>query len=301
MKRVTSELDKTRKNFSLFSKLKRKSHLNSQVWSEIEEILIQADVGVVATSMIIEQLQEKAKEMKLSATESIIDVLKEQLKQSLMKLDSALNTDAELPVWIFVGVNGVGKTTSIAKVANLKSQGGKNIVMAAGDTFRAAASEQLERWAVVCGTELIKGADGADPSSVIFDATEHAHATNASLVLADTAGRLHTKANLMQELEKIVRVANKGKGTVTEILLVLDSTVGQNGLQQAKSFAESVDVTGIILTKLDGSSKGGIIFAIAEELKIPIKFIGVGESHEDLFPFDAEEFVEMLFDFQEEM
>ena len=301
MKRVTSELDKTRKNFSLFSKLKRKSHLNSQVWSEIEEILIQADVGVVATSMIIEQLQEKAKEMKLSATESIIDVLKEQLKQSLMKLDSALNTDAELPVWIFVGVNGVGKTTSIAKVANLKSQGGKNIVMAAGDTFRAAASEQLERWAVVCGTELIKGADGADPSSVIFDATEHAHATNASLVLADTAGRLHTKANLMQELEKIVRVANKGKGTVTEILLVLDSTVGQNGLQQAKSFAESVDITGIILTKLDGSSKGGIIFAIAEELKIPIKFIGVGESHEDLFPFDAEEFVEMLFDFQEEM
>ena len=301
MKRVTSELDKTRKNFSLFSKLKRKSHLNSQVWSEIEEILIQADVGVVATSMIIEQLQEKAKEMKLSATESIIDVLKEQLKQSLMKLDSALNTDAELPVWIFVGVNGVGKTTSIAKVANLKSQGGKNIVMAAGDTFRAAASEQLERWADLCGTELIKGADGADPSSVIFDATEHAHATNASLVLADTAGRLHTKANLMQELEKIVRVANKGKGTVTEILLVLDSTVGQNGLQQAKSFAESVDITGIILTKLDGSSKGGIIFAIAEELKIPIKFIGVGESHEDLFPFDAEEFVEMLFDFQEEM
>jgi fused signal recognition particle receptor len=172
--------------------------------------------------------------------------------------------------------------------------------LAAGDTFRAAASEQLEKWADLCGADFIKGADGADPSSVIFDATEHAHATNASLVLADTAGRLHTKTNLMQELEKIVRVANKGKGTVTEILIVLDATVGQNGLQQAKSFAELVDVTGIILTKLDGSSKGGIIFAIAEELKIPIKFIGVGEGHEDLVPFDAEEFVEMLFDFQEE-
>lgn len=300
MKSVTSELDKTRKNFSFFSRLKRRSHLDNQVWGEIEETLIQADVGVVATSKIIEQLQEETKEMKLSAAESIIDVLKEQLKGSLTQLDCALNTDVELPVWIFVGVNGVGKTTSIAKVANLKSREGKSIVLAAGDTFRAAASEQLEKWADLCGADLIKGADGADPSSVIFDATEHAHATNASLVLADTAGRLHTKTNLMQELEKIVRVANKGKGTVTEILMVLDATVGQNGLQQAKSFAESVDVTGIILTKLDGSSKGGIIFAIAEELKIPIKFIGVGEGHEDLVPFDAEEFVEMLFDFQEE-
>ena len=171
-------------------------------------------------------------------------------------------------------------------------------MLAAGDTFRAAASEQLEKWANSCGAELIKGADGADPSSVIYDATEYAYAKNASLVLADTAGRLHTKSNLMQELEKIVRVANKGSGTVTEIL-VLDATVGQNGLQQAKSFAESVDLTGIILTKLDGSSKGGIIFAIAEELAIPIKLIGIGEGKEDLIPFDPEIFVEKILDFQE--
>ena len=173
-------------------------------------------------------------------------------------------------------------------------------MLAAGDTFRAAASEQLEKWANSCGAELIKGAEGADPSSVIYDATEYAQAKNASLVLADTAGRLHTKSNLMQELEKIVRVANKGSGTVTEILLVLDATVGQNGLQQAKSFAESVDLTGIILTKLDGSSKGGIIFAIAEELAIPIKLIGIGEGKEDLIPFDPEIVVEKILDFQEE-
>ena len=166
-------------------------------------------------------------------------------------------------------------------------------MLAAGDTFRAAASEQLEKWANSCGAELIKGAEGADPSSVIYDATEYAQAKNASLVLADTAGRLHTKSNLMQELEKIVRVANKGSG------LVLDATVGQNGLQQAKSFAESVDLTGIILTKLDGSSKGGIIFAIAEELAIPIKLIGIGEGKEDLIPFDPEIFVEKILDFQE--
>ena len=172
-------------------------------------------------------------------------------------------------------------------------------MLAAGDTFRAAASEQLEKWANSCGAELIKGAEGADPSSVIYDATEYAQAKNASLVLADTAGRLHTKSNLMQELEKIVRVANKGSGTVTEILLVLDATVGQNGLQQAKAFAESVDLTGIILTKLDGSSKGGIIFAIAEELAIPIKLIGIGEGKEDLIPFDPEIFVEKILDFQE--
>ena len=297
MKKISTELENTRKTFSLFSRLKRNSQVDNDLWNEIEDALIQADVGVVATSRIIDVLQAKSKEMKLSTTQSILDLLKEQLKSSLQKFNTELKVGGNPSIWVFVGVNGVGKTTSVAKVANLKIQENERIVLAAGDTFRAAASEQLERWADSCGAELIKGADGADPSSVIYDATEYAYAKNASLVLADTAGRLHTKSNLMQELEKIIRVANKGNGTVTEILLVLDATVGQNGLQQAKSFAESVDLTGIILTKLDGSSKGGIIFAIAEELGIPIKLIGIGEGKEDLIPFDPELIVEKILDF----
>ena len=300
MKKISSELENTRKTFSFFSKLKRNSQVSNDLWNEIEEALIQADVGVAATSRIIDVLQAKSKEMKLSTTQSILDLLKEQLKSSLQKFNTELDVGGNPSVWVFVGINGVGKTTSVAKVANWKSKENERVVLAAGDTFRAAASEQLEQWANSCGAELIKGADGADPSSVIYDATEYAYAKNAPLVLADTAGRLHTKSNLMQELEKIVRVANKGSGTVTEILLVLDATVGQNGLQQAKSFAESVDLTGIILTKLDGSSKGGIIFAIAEELAIPIKLIGIGEGEEDLIPFDPEVVVEKILDFQED-
>ena len=299
MKKISSELENTRKTFSFFSKLKRNSQVSNDLWNEIEEALIQADVGVAATSRIIDVLQAKSKEMKLSTTQSILDLLKEQLKSSLQKFNTELDVGGNPSVWVFVGINGVGKTTSVAKVANWKSKENERVVLAAGDTFRAAASEQLEKWANSCGAELIKGADGADPSSVIYDA-EYAYAKNASLVLADTAGRLHTKSNLMQELEKIVRVANKGSGTVTEILLVLDATVGQNGLQQAKSFAKSVDLTGIILTKLDGSSKGGIIFAIAEELAIPIKLIGIGEGEEDLIPFDPEVVVEKILDFQED-
>ena len=299
MKKISSELENTRKSFSFFSRLKRNSPVDSGLWNEIEEALIQADVGVTATTRMIDVLQMKSKELRLSTTESILELLKEQLKNSLQKFNAELDLGGDPSVWVFVGVNGVGKTTSVAKVANWKSNENERVVLAAGDTFRAAASEQLEKWANSCGAELIKGAEGADPSSVIYDATEYAQAKNASLVLADTAGRLHTKSNLMQELEKIVRVANKGSGTVTEVLLVLDATVGQNGLQQAKSFAESVDLTGIILTKLDGSSKGGIIFAIAEELAIPIKLIGIGEGKEDLIPFDPEIFVEKILDFQE--
>ena len=300
MKKISTELENTRKTFSFFSRLKRNSPIDNGLWNEIEEALIQADVGVTATSRMIDVLQMKSKELRLSTSESILDLLKEQLKNSLQKFNTELDLGGDPSVWVFVGVNGVGKTTSVAKVANWKSNENERVVLAAGDTFRAAASEQLEKWANSCGAELIKGAEGADPSSVIYDATEYAQAKNASLVLADTAGRLHTKSNLMQELEKIVRVANKGSGTVTEVLLVLDATVGQNGLQQAKSFAESVDLTGIILTKLDGSSKGGIIFAIAEELAIPIKLIGIGEGKEDLIPFDPEIFVETILDFQEE-
>jgi fused signal recognition particle receptor len=205
---------------------------------------------------------------------------------------------AERPptVWLFVGVNGVGKTTTIGKVGHRLVSEGASVVMAAGDTFRAAAAEQLATWAERVGADLVAGAEGADPSSVIFDAIAHAAAGGAEVVLADTAGRLHTKSNLMEELAKVRRVADKGEGTVTEVLLVLDATTGQNGLTQARQFTEAVDLTGVVLTKLDGSAKGGIVFAIAAELGLPVKLVGLGEQASDLVDFDPEEFVAALFD-----
>ena len=195
-----------------------------------------------------------------------------------------------------VGVNGVGKTTTIGKIANQRKSFGEKVVLAAGDTFRAAAVEQLKQWAELSESIVVSGSEGADPSSVVFDAVEHAASKGADLVLADSAGRVHTKSNLMEELQKIRRVAEKGAGTVTETLLVLDATTGQNGLMQARQFTEAAEVTGVVLTKLDGTSRGGIIFAIHEELGIPVKLIGVGEGIEDLLPFDPDEFVDGLFE-----
>ena len=189
-------------------------------------------------------------------------------------------------VWMFVGVNGVGKTTTIGKLARQQVDEGRSVLLAAGDTFRAAAAEQLGTWAERSGVEFVRGADGSDPSSVIFDGVERAAAKHLDLVLADTAGRLHTKINLMDELKKVRRVAEKGAGTVTETLLVIDATTGQNGLTQAREFREATDVTGVVLTKLDGSAKGGIVFAIETELGIPIKLVGIGEQIGDLVPFD---------------
>ena len=198
-------------------------------------------------------------------------------------------------VWLFVGVNGVGKTTTIGKLALQETKAGKKVVLAAGDTFRAAAGEQLETWAERAGARIVRGSDGADPSSVIFDAVQHADSRGAGLVLADTAGRLHTKVNLMDELRKVRRVAERPPGQLTEVLLVLDATTGQNGLVQARQFTEAVGVTGIILTKLDGTAKGGVVLAIRSELGLPIKLVGVGEGPSDLVPFDPAEFVGALF------
>ena len=198
-------------------------------------------------------------------------------------------------MWLFVGVNGVGKTTTIGKVGKRMIADGRKVVMAAGDTFRAAAAEQLTTWAERAGADLVRGAEGADPSSIIFDAIESAAARGADLVLADTAGRLHTKRNLMEELSKVRRVADKDPGHVTEVLLVIDATTGQNGLVQARQFTEAVDVTGVVLTKLDGSAKGGIVFAIQSELGIPVKLVGLGETADDLVDFDPDEFVDALF------
>ena len=212
--------------------------------------------------------------------------------ERLAGADRDLHFDDSLPagspnVWMFVGVNGVGKTTSIGKVAQQQIAAGRSVLLAAGDTFRAAAAEQLGTWAERSGAEFVRGADGGDPSSVIFDGVERAAARKIDLVLADTAGRLHTKTNLMEELRKVRRVAEKGAGTVTETLLVIDATTGQNGLAQAREFREATDVTGVVLTKLDGSAKGGIVFAIETELGIPIKLVGVGEQIGDLIPFVA--------------
>jgi fused signal recognition particle receptor len=199
-------------------------------------------------------------------------------------------------VWLFVGVNGVGKTTTIGKVAHQQQALGRPLVMAAGDTFRAAATEQLGTWAERTGSDIVRGSEGGDPSSVVFDAVQRAAARGHDLVLADTAGRLHTKSNLMEELRKVRRVADRDPGNVTEVLLVLDATTGQNGLQQAQQFADAVDLTGVVLTKLDGSAKGGIALAIQTSLGIPIKLVGLGETIGDLIEFDPDEFVEALFE-----
>jgi fused signal recognition particle receptor len=196
---------------------------------------------------------------------------------------------------MFVGVNGVGKTTSIGKVASQQSAAGRSVLMAAGDTFRAAAAEQLSTWAERAGVDMVRGSEGGDPSAVVFDAVEHAASRDIDLVLADTAGRLHTKTNLMEELRKVRRVAEKGAGTVTEALLVVDATTGQNGLAQAREFGDATSLTGVVLTKLDGSAKGGIVFAIETELGIPVKLVGLGETIGDLIPFDSDEFVDALF------
>ena len=199
-------------------------------------------------------------------------------------------------MWLFVGVNGVGKTTTIGKVGARQIADGHTVVMAAGDTFRAAAAEQLEQWADRVGADLVRGAEGGDPSSVIFDGVQRAAARGADLVLADTAGRLHTKVNLMEELRKVRRVADRPPGHVSEVLLVIDATTGQNGLTQARQFTEAVEVTGVVLTKLDGSAKGGIVLAIQNDLGLPVKLVGLGETAADLVDFDADEFVEALFE-----
>ena len=217
-------------------------------------------------------------------------------QQHLQVADRSLHLEAgRTNVWLFVGVNGVGKTTTVGKIGKRQVQAGHKVVMAAGDTFRAAAAEQLETWAGRAGADLVRGAEGADPSAIIFDAVESAAAKGADLVLADTAGRLHTKTNLMDELRKVRRVADKDPGHVTEVLLVIDATTGQNGLVQARQFTEATEVTGVVLTKLDGSAKGGIVFAIHRELGIPVKLVGLGETVEDLVDFDPDEFVDALF------
>jgi fused signal recognition particle receptor len=273
-----------------------RSTIDDDTWDELEEALIRADVGVATTGALLDDLRRRVKNEGIVTPEALLEALKEDLKKSLASADRGLRFEPGAPnVWLFTGVNGVGKTTTIGKIGLRESAGGRTVVMAAGDTFRAAAAEQLGLWAQRVGADLVRGSEGGDPGAVIFNAVERAAARNADLVLADTAGRLHTKVNLMEELKKVRRVAEKPPGRLTEVLLVVDATTGQNGLVQAKQFTDAVGVTGVVLTKLDGTAKGGIAFPIQTELGIPIKLVGVGESAVDLVEFDPDEFVEALF------
>jgi fused signal recognition particle receptor len=290
-------LTKARSAFSGYFGSIRSRGIDAQTWEELEEALIRADVGVAETTALLDDLQATAKADGLKDADDLLVALKEQVRERLAGADRQLRFDeGRTNVWLFVGVNGVGKTTTIGKVGAVQRADGRSVLMAAGDTFRAAAAEQLQTWSERAGAEFVRGEEGADPSSVIFDGIQRANAKGVDLVLADTAGRLHTKANLMDELRKVRRVAAKEPGHVTEVLLVLDAVTGQNGLVQAREFTEAVDLTGVVLTKLDGSAKGGIVLAIESQLGIPVKLVGLGETIGDLVPFDPDEFVDAIFE-----
>src|SRR4051794_28164368 len=295
--RLRDRLGKTRAAFAgAFTGIAGRGKVDDETWDELEEALILADVGVPTTTKVIEAVRERAKAEKAADPQRVIELLREELVTLLSGADRVLHYgDAKPSVWMFVGVNGVGKTTSIAKLAQRENDEGRRVVLAAADTFRAAAAEQLGTWAERTGTEIIRGQEGADPGSVVFDAMSAASTRGADLVLVDTAGRLHTKVNLMEELKKLRRIVERTDGALCEMLLVVDASTGQNGLTQARQFAETVDVTGVVLTKLDGTAKGGIVLAIQTELGIPVKVVGVGETADDLVPFDPEEFVNALF------
>src|SRR5436309_5549123 len=276
--------------------VRARTKIDDDTGDELEEALIRADVGITATTALLDQLRAQAKAENITSPELLVDALKDNLKKRLSIADRTLRIEPGIPnVWLFVGVNGVGKTTTIGKVGHQQVGEGRTVIMAAGDTFRAAAAEQLELWSKRVGAQLVRGNEGGDPGAVVFDAVERAAARQTDLVLADTAGRLHTKVNLMEELKKVRRVADKPPGKVTEVLLVIDATTGQNGLVQAKQFTEAVEVTGVVLTKLDGTAKGGIVLAIQNDLGIPIKLVGLGETADDLIAFDPDEFIDALF------
>ena len=275
--------------------IRGRSAIDDETWDDLEEALIRADVGVGPTTELLDSVRATVKQNGITTPDELIDAVKAEMTTRLLAPIDLRESANKPSIWLFVGVNGVGKTTTIGKVGKLLTDDGRKVLMAAGDTFRAAAAEQLGTWAERCGADLVRGAEGSDPSSVIFDGIARGAATGADVVLADTAGRLHTKSNLMDELRKVRRVADKGEGEVTEVLLVLDATTGQNGLIQARQFTDAVELTGVVLTKLDGSAKGGIVFAIQSELGIPVKLVGLGEQAEDLIPFDAEQFVDALF------
>ena len=295
--KIKADLTKTRDALSdtLGSVFSGFSEIDDDFYDELEESLILADLGVDTAVKAADRLRKTVKERHLKTTEEAKTALKEILVDMLNVGDTALNLSTTPSVVLVIGVNGVGKTTTIGKIATQLKNQGKNVLLVAGDTFRAAAADQLEIWAERSGSAIVRQHEGADPASVVYDGIQSAKAKGADVILIDTAGRLHNKQNLMNELNKISRIVERElPNAAREVLLVLDGTTGQNGLLQAKQFKEIAGVTAIALTKLDGTAKGGIVIAVADTLQIPVKFVGVGEKAEDLMPFEAKDFVEAL-------
>ena len=302
-KRLVAGLAKTRENIvsgidAIFNGF---SSIDDDFYDEIEEILVMGDIGIYATTSIFEDLRQKVKDRGIKDPAACKQLLIDSIKQEMDVGETAYEFENRKSVVLVIGVNGVGKTTSVGKLAGKLKDKGKKVVLAAADTFRAAAGEQLIEWAKRADVDIISGQDGSDPASVVYDAISAAKARNADVLLIDTAGRLHNKKNLMNELGKINRILDREyPEAFRETLVVLDGTTGQNALAQAREFREVADITGIILTKLDGTAKGGIAVAIHSELGIPVKYIGVGETIDDLQKFNADEFVNALFDVKQE-
>lgn len=295
--KLKTGLNKTKESFNtrindVFSNFRK---VDEEFLEELEEILIMSDMGVDTSVKIVNNLRKRIKKENIKEEEEVKEALREEIKGIFDEVDNKLNLNTNPSVILVVGVNGVGKTTSIGKIANRLKKDGKKVVIAAADTFRAAAVEQLEVWANRAGCELVKKEEGHDPASVVYDAIKKTKETNADVLIVDTAGRLHNKKYLMDELHKIKKVINKEMGDLSqEVLLVLDATTGQNAINQVKAFKKETDVTGLVLTKLDGSSKGGVVVGIVEENKIPVKFIGVGEQIDDMEIFNSEDFAKAI-------
>lgn len=302
-RRLVSGLAKTRDNIvsgidSIFSGF---SSIDDDFYEEIEEILIMGDLGVATTTKIIEELKLKVKENKIKEPQECKQLLIDSIKEQMNIGENAYEFENRKSIILVIGVNGVGKTTSVGKLAAQLKDSGKKVIMAAADTFRAAAIEQLTEWSHRAGTDIIAQQEGADPAAVIYDAIQASKARRADVLICDTAGRLHNKKNLMEELKKIDRIIEKEYSEAyRETFIVLDGTTGQNAMAQAKQFMECADITGVILTKMDGTAKGGIAVAIQSELSIPVKYIGIGEQIDDLQKFDADSFVDALFDVHKE-
>lgn len=296
--RLKEGLTKTRNNIvhGIDSVFNGFSNIDEDFYEELEEILIMGDIGVKATDAILERLREQVRENHIKEPSDCREFLIQNIKEQMQVGETEYAFEEEQSIVLVIGVNGVGKTTTVGKLAGKLKGQGRKVLIAAADTFRAAAGEQLGEWANRAGVDMIGGSEGSDPASVVFDAVNAARARNVDVLLCDTAGRLHNKKNLMEELKKINRIIDREfPDAHRENLVVLDSTTGQNALQQAKEFGEVADLTGIILTKMDGTAKGGIAVAIQSELQIPVKYIGVGETIEDLQKFDADQFVDALF------
>ena len=295
--KLKTGLNKTKKSFDekINNVFKNFRKVDEDFLEELEEMLIMSDIGIETSVKIINNLRDRVKKEKVEDEEDVKNILREEMKEILNVADIGLNLNTKPSVILVVGVNGVGKTTSIGKIANRLQKDGKSVVVAAADTFRAAAVEQLEVWAKRSGADIVKREEGVDPASVVYDAIRVTREKNADVLIVDTAGRLHNKKYLMDELNKIQKVINKEMGDADkEVLLVIDGTTGQNAISQVKAFKEEADITGLVLTKLDGTAKGGVVIGIVEENKIPVKFIGVGEQIDDMEIFNSDDFVKAI-------